>query len=87
LKLSTGLSADQVFSDYSERIVEFDKVVSWTQDEENTAKYKITQDIPSTKEDWIGLFKVMVDRCQTNVSNRIFRRTSAVWMITSLTST
>jgi endonuclease/exonuclease/phosphatase family metal-dependent hydrolase len=57
LKLSTGLSADQVFSDYSERIVEFDKVVSWTQDEENTAKYKITQDIPSTKEDWIGLFK------------------------------
>lgn len=49
---------DQVFSDYSERIVEFDKIVSWSQDEENTAKYRITQGIPATKDDWIGLFKV-----------------------------
>ncbi|RZC40415.1 phosphatidylinositol 4,5-bisphosphate 5-phosphatase A-like [Asbolus verrucosus] len=57
LKITTRVSVDQVFSDYSERVVEFDKIVSWTQDEENTAKYKITQDIPATKEDWIGLFK------------------------------
>ncbi|XP_044269023.1 phosphatidylinositol 4,5-bisphosphate 5-phosphatase A-like isoform X1 [Tribolium madens] len=57
LKLSTRVSVDQVFSDYSERIVEFDKIVSWNQDEENKAKYKITKDIPATKDDWIGLFK------------------------------
>ncbi|XP_063925586.1 phosphatidylinositol 4,5-bisphosphate 5-phosphatase A-like isoform X2 [Zophobas morio] len=52
-----NIKVDQVFSDYSERIVEFDKIVSWSQDEENTAKYRITQGIPATKDDWIGLFK------------------------------
>lgn len=58
MKLTSRVTSDQVFSDYSERVIEFDKVISWTQDEENTAKYRMTQDVPATKEDWIGLFKV-----------------------------
>lgn len=56
---SLSPSVDQVFSDYSERVVEFEKISSWNENEENKAIYRFTKDIPPTKEDWIGLFKVM----------------------------
>lgn len=53
-------SVDQVFSDYSERVVEFEKIISWDEKEENVAIYRFTKEIPPTKDDWIGLFKVIV---------------------------
>lgn len=49
---------DQVFSDVSEQAVLFEKIPYWLEDEENTITYKITQPIPDTKNDWIGVFKV-----------------------------
>lgn len=49
--------SDQVFSDYSEHVVQFDKVISWEDGHDNKAYYKVTKDIPATKDDWIGLFK------------------------------
>lgn len=52
--------SDQVFSDYSEHVVQFDKVTSWEEGHDNKAYYKVTKDIPATKDDWIGLFKVCV---------------------------
>ncbi|KAL1501734.1 hypothetical protein ABEB36_007010 [Hypothenemus hampei] len=54
------VSADfniKVFSDYSEHVVQFDRVISWEESADNKAYYKITKDIPPTKDDWIGLFK------------------------------
>lgn len=57
---SFGSSVDQVFSDYSERVVEFEKILSWDEKEENKAVYRFTKEIPCTKEDWIGLFKVSI---------------------------
>ncbi|XP_066261880.1 phosphatidylinositol 4,5-bisphosphate 5-phosphatase A-like isoform X1 [Euwallacea similis] len=48
---------DKVFSDYSEHVVQFDKVSSWEEGEENKAFYKVTKEVPPTKDDWIGLFK------------------------------
>ncbi|XP_050308563.1 phosphatidylinositol 4,5-bisphosphate 5-phosphatase A-like isoform X2 [Anthonomus grandis grandis] len=46
----------KVFSDYSEQVVQFDKITSWEEGEINKACYRITKEIP-TKNDWIGLFK------------------------------
>lgn len=57
-KSSSRHFVDQVFSDYSERVVEFEKISSWDEKDENKATYCFTKDIPPTKEDWIGLFKV-----------------------------
>ncbi|XP_048521928.1 phosphatidylinositol 4,5-bisphosphate 5-phosphatase A isoform X2 [Dendroctonus ponderosae] len=48
---------DQVFSDYSEHVVQFDKVPAWEEAQQNKAFYIVTKDIPATKDDWIGLFK------------------------------
>lgn len=50
---------DQVFSDYSERAVQFEKIAHWLEDEENTITYKVTQEIPKTKNDWIGVYRVI----------------------------
>lgn len=49
--------SDQVFSDYSEHVVQFDKIPRWEEGQDNKAYYKVTKDIPATKDDWIGLFK------------------------------
>lgn len=57
---STRTFGDQVFSDYSERAVQFEKITHWLEDEENTITYKITQEIPKTKNDWIGVYKVIL---------------------------
>lgn len=50
---------DQVFSDYSERAVHFEKIAQWFEDEENVVTYKVTQEIPKTKNDWIGVYRVI----------------------------
>lgn len=55
--LSTKTVSDQVFSDYSEHVVQFDRIRSWEEGEDNKAYYRITKEIPATKDDWIGLFK------------------------------
>ncbi|XP_076262811.1 phosphatidylinositol 4,5-bisphosphate 5-phosphatase A-like isoform X1 [Rhynchophorus ferrugineus] len=55
--LQSGSVPDQVFSDYSENVVQFDKIHRWEEGEINKAYYKVTKDIPCTKDDWIGLFK------------------------------
>ncbi|XP_018567291.1 phosphatidylinositol 4,5-bisphosphate 5-phosphatase A-like isoform X2 [Anoplophora glabripennis] len=47
----------KVFSEYAERVIEFEKIVSWNEREENKVVYRVTKDILPTKEDWIGLFK------------------------------
>ncbi|KAK4872483.1 hypothetical protein RN001_014512 [Aquatica leii] len=47
----------KVFSENTEAAVLFDKVSGWYLEEENTAMYKITRDIPKYKDDWIGVFK------------------------------
>lgn len=57
-KLGRSLPVPQVFSDYAERVIEFEKIISWNEKEENKAVYRVTKDILHTKEDWIGLFKV-----------------------------
>ncbi|KAJ8909623.1 hypothetical protein NQ315_002092 [Exocentrus adspersus] len=59
LKVGRSLQkpVDQVFSDYAERVIEFERIASWNEKEENKAVYRITKDIIPTKEDWIGLFK------------------------------
>ncbi|VEN34936.1 unnamed protein product [Callosobruchus maculatus] len=54
---SLPVSVDQVFSDFAERVVEFDKIVSWNDKDENKAIYRLKKEIPPTKEDWIGIFK------------------------------
>ncbi|XP_057672297.1 inositol polyphosphate 5-phosphatase K-like isoform X1 [Diorhabda carinulata] len=48
---------DQVFSDYSESVIEFDKITSWDVEGENKAYYRLTKGIQENSEDWIGLFK------------------------------
>lgn len=48
----------QVFAEDVEQTVQFEKIPFWYIDEENTAVYKITKDIPKYKDDWIGVFKV-----------------------------
>ncbi|KAJ8944803.1 hypothetical protein NQ318_013137 [Aromia moschata] len=50
-------SLDQVFSDYGERAIQFEKITSWNEKEDNKAFYRVTKEIPPVKEDWIGLFK------------------------------
>ncbi|KAG5878077.1 hypothetical protein JTB14_006603 [Gonioctena quinquepunctata] len=47
----------KVFSDYSECVIEFDKISQWQNDNENIVFYTITKDVPETTDDWIGLFK------------------------------
>ncbi|XP_060519246.1 phosphatidylinositol 4,5-bisphosphate 5-phosphatase A-like isoform X2 [Cylas formicarius] len=47
----------KVFSDYSECVVQFEKIARWEDGEDNKAYYKITKIIPQTKDDWIGLYK------------------------------
>lgn len=50
----------QVFSDYSERVVEFDRIDTWQMEEDNTVHYKLSQDARDTSGDWIGLYKVII---------------------------
>lgn len=52
-----SLAVDQVFSDYSESVIEFDKINSWDEEGENKAYYRRTKEIRESAEDWIGLFK------------------------------
>ncbi|CAH1958312.1 unnamed protein product [Acanthoscelides obtectus] len=47
----------KVFSDYAERVVEFDKIIAWNEKDENKAIYRLKKELPHTKEDWIGIFK------------------------------
>lgn len=53
---TTLFSQQQVFSDYSERVVEFDPITAWTMDEENCADFKMSPG-RDTAGDWIGLYK------------------------------
>lgn len=55
-----SLAVDQVFSDYSESVIEFDKINSWDEEGENKAYYRRTKEIRESAEDWIGLFKVSI---------------------------
>ncbi|XP_074038341.1 inositol polyphosphate 5-phosphatase K isoform X1 [Leptinotarsa decemlineata] len=54
---SLPLSVDQVFSDYSECVIEFDEIGRWDADIDNYVYYTVTKDVPETTDDWIGLFK------------------------------
>lgn len=48
----------QVFADYSECLVEFEKIGVWQMEEDNAVNYKISQE-RDTSGDWIGLYKVI----------------------------
>lgn len=64
----------QVFSDYSEEAVHFDKIPCWYENEENTVTYRVTREIPANKDDWIGIFRVtIIIKTNRTVSHVIFR--------------
>ncbi|XP_063238865.1 inositol polyphosphate 5-phosphatase K-like isoform X2 [Bacillus rossius redtenbacheri] len=47
----------KVFSDYYERVVEFQPIDTWIIDEENSVSYTLATDVRPTTWDWIGIFK------------------------------
>ncbi|XP_067010509.1 inositol polyphosphate 5-phosphatase K isoform X2 [Anabrus simplex] len=47
----------KVFSDYYERVVEFDPIPTWYIEEENFAMYTLSGDVEPTAWDWIGAYK------------------------------
>nr|CAD7257915.1 unnamed protein product [Timema shepardi] len=47
----------KVFSDYFERMIEFQPLDTWYIDEENYASYTLSGDVEPTMWDWIGVFK------------------------------
>lgn len=49
----------KVFADYAEEVVQFKDIEFWWAEEDNSVTYTITKEIAKTKEDWIGVFKVM----------------------------
>nr|CAD7587231.1 unnamed protein product [Timema genevievae] len=47
----------KVFSNYFERVIEFQPLDTWYIDEENYASYTLSGDVEPTMWDWIGVFK------------------------------
>nr|CAD7447108.1 unnamed protein product [Timema bartmani] len=47
----------KVFSNYFERVIEFQPLDTWYIDEENYASYTLSGDVEHTMWDWIGVFK------------------------------
>ncbi|KAK7863761.1 hypothetical protein R5R35_011162 [Gryllus longicercus] len=47
----------KVFSDYYDRVVEFEPVNTWYLEEENSASYSLAGDVEPTYWDWIGIYK------------------------------
>ncbi|KAK9877142.1 hypothetical protein WA026_016886 [Henosepilachna vigintioctopunctata] len=77
LQVSPRVAADKVFSDYSESIVEFNKITSWNQEEDNEVVYSVDPwKIPQTKDDWIGLFKENFSSLEDYVCYNYTRKSS-----------
>lgn len=59
----------QVFSDPTQKMVQFDPVENWVIGDENTIRYMMPFELQDAGNDWVGVFKVSRMSCLTGQSS------------------